>query len=214
MRFRIDLRIFLFFILFYFTKQIEIYLMILIFAFIHELGHLFAGLLLGMKPEKIGIMPTGLSISFKPKPKDYNSVKKANLFEAKKIMVAIAGPLTNLIIILITENLKINIFLEMMIILSNLALILFNLIPIYPMDGGRILKGVLHIIFGENRANNYIHKISFFIIILITSIASIGVLYFRNLSIFIAIIYLWYIYLKENKEYKIKKNIYEIIENY
>lgn len=214
MKFRIDLRIFLFLMLFYFTKQIEIYLMILVFAFIHELGHLLTGILLGMKPEKIGIMPTGLSISFKPKFKDYNAMKKSNLFEVKKIIVAVAGPLTNLIIILITENLKINIFLEIMIILSNLVIFLFNLIPIYPMDGGRILKGILHIIFGKNKANKYIHKVSFFIIIITTCIASIGVLYFKNIAIFIAISYLWYVYLKENKEYKIRKNIYEIIENY
>ena len=44
MRFKIDLRIFLFLVLFYFTKQIEMYLMILLFGFIHELGHLVVGL--------------------------------------------------------------------------------------------------------------------------------------------------------------------------
>ena len=41
MRFRIDLQIFLFLILFYLTKQIEKYmLMIMVFALSHELGHL------------------------------------------------------------------------------------------------------------------------------------------------------------------------------
>ena len=42
MRFRIDLKIFLFLILFYFTKQIETYVIIIVFAIIHELGHLIA----------------------------------------------------------------------------------------------------------------------------------------------------------------------------
>ena len=64
MRFRIDLKIFIFLILFYFTKQIELYAMIMIFAIIHELGHLLAGLLMGMKPEKLEIMPFGVSISY------------------------------------------------------------------------------------------------------------------------------------------------------
>ena len=45
MRFRIDLKIFIFLIIFYFTKQIEIYAMIMLFALIHELGHLLACLL-------------------------------------------------------------------------------------------------------------------------------------------------------------------------
>ena len=43
MKFKIDLKIFLFAILFYFTKQIQIYAILKIFALIHELGHLIAG---------------------------------------------------------------------------------------------------------------------------------------------------------------------------
>ena len=46
MRFRIDLKIFLFLIVFYFTKQIEIYIIMIIFAIIHELGHLICGLII------------------------------------------------------------------------------------------------------------------------------------------------------------------------
>lgn len=42
MRFKIDLKIILFIILFYFTKQIEMYAMIMLFAIVHELGHLLA----------------------------------------------------------------------------------------------------------------------------------------------------------------------------
>lgn len=57
MRFRMDLKIFFLIALFYLTKQIEIYAMVMFFAIIHELGHLVAGLLLGMKPEKLEIMP-------------------------------------------------------------------------------------------------------------------------------------------------------------
>ena len=102
MRFRIDLKIFIFLIIFYFTKQIEIYAMIMLFALIHELGHLLAGLLMGMKPEKIELMPFGVSISFKIKVEEYNKkIKKGNMLEIKKILVALAGPLTNFIIIII-----------------------------------------------------------------------------------------------------------------
>ena len=91
MRFRIDLKIFLLLILFYFTNQIEIYAMIMFFAILHELGHLIAGLLLGMKPQKIEIVPYGLSISFKLMTNDYNKkIKNGNKFELKKILVAIS----------------------------------------------------------------------------------------------------------------------------
>ena len=52
------------------------------FAFIHELGHLFAGLLLGMKPEKLEVTPYGISVAFKLFPSDYNKkILKGNLLE-------------------------------------------------------------------------------------------------------------------------------------
>ena len=55
MRLRIDLKILIFIALFYFTKQIEIYLIIMFFSFIHELGHLITGLILKMKLEKLEV---------------------------------------------------------------------------------------------------------------------------------------------------------------
>ena len=86
MRFRIDLKIFLFLIVFYFTKQMEIYIIMIIFAIIHELGHLICGLIIGLKPEKLELMPTGLAISFKTNVDYYNKkIGRGNLFNFKKI---------------------------------------------------------------------------------------------------------------------------------
>lgn len=213
MRFRIDLKIFLFLILFYLTKQIEIYAMIMIFALIHELGHLFTGLILQMKPQKLEIMPFGVSISFKINTEDYNKkIKSGNTLNIKKMMVAIAGPLTNLIIIFITYNLKVDIIKAMMIIYTNLLIILFNLLPIYPLDGGRILKEFLHIIQGKRKSEESINNISIITTIIITAIGSILILYLKNIAIFIIIMYLWYLVLKENSKYLNKKKLYDKIE--
>ena len=65
MQFKVDLKIFLFLILFYITGQLGEYAVILILAFVHELGHLLAGIILGMKPAKLELKPYGISISFK-----------------------------------------------------------------------------------------------------------------------------------------------------
>ena len=65
MSLKIDLKIFIFFVLFYLTKQIKLYATIMVLCIIHELGHVVMGLIMGLKIEKIEIMPLGLSVSFK-----------------------------------------------------------------------------------------------------------------------------------------------------
>ena len=202
MRFRIDLKIFIFVILFYFTRQIELYAMIMIFALIHELGHLLAGILLGMKPEKLEIMPFGVAISFKIGVEEYNKkIKKGNKLEIKKILVALAGPITNFIIILVTLNLNIEIVKSLSIIYTNFLIMIFNLLPIYPLDGGRILKGILHINLGKMKAEEYINNISIITAIIITAISSILILYMKNISIFLIDMYIWYLVMKEKFKY-------------
>lgn len=42
MRLKIDLKIFIFLILFYFTRQIKIYSVMMLFCIIHEFGHLLS----------------------------------------------------------------------------------------------------------------------------------------------------------------------------
>lgn len=213
MRFRIDLKIFIFLILFYFTKQIHIYALIMIFAFIHELGHLFAGILTGMRPEKLEIKPYGVRVSFKLFPKDYNvKIGKGNKLETKKILVALAGPITNLLIILVTSNLQIEIFTKLMIIYSNILIFIFNLIPIYPLDGGRILKSILHITYGKRRSEKYINNISFITLIIVTFLSSILIYIIENIAIFLIVIVLWIMYITEDIKYKRKLEIYKLLE--
>lgn len=212
MRFKIDLKIFIFLILFYFTRQIEIYAIIMIFAIIHELGHLVAGLILKMKPEKIEIMPFGVTISFKINSIEYNKkIGKGNLLEIKKVIVALAGPITNLIIIIITNYFKLDIIKELIVIYTNILIMTFNLLPIYPLDGGRILKGILYIKIGKKKAEKYINNISIITTIIITAISSILVLYLKNIAIFLIVMYIWIIVIKENIIYKKREKIYDQI---
>ena len=210
---KVDLKIFLLLMLFYFTNQIEIYTLIMIFAIIHELSHLFAGLVLKMKIKQITLMPVGLSIEFKIPYEDLNiKILKSNKLELKKILIAIAGPIINIIIIIISLVLNIKIELKHLIIYSNLLIAVFNLLPIYPLDGGRILKSAICLIKGKRKAESLINKISNIMFFLIMFIFSILIYYLKNISVLIIMFYLLYIVTKENKIYKLKIKMYEMID--
>lgn len=202
---KVNLQIFLFIIIFTLTHQIKIYAFIMIFALIHELGHLMAGVLLKLKPKSLSLMPFGISLTF-----ETYGYKK--LIEIKRIIIAAAGPLTNLIICFITLFLHINIETKQLIIYSNLLILLFNLIPIYPLDGGRILKNIFRLKYDKIKSDRMVNKISNTLIILATAMSSIGILYLKNLAILFVLIYLWIIVISENKKYSIKMKIYNTLE--
>lgn len=209
MKIKLNLYIFLFVALFVITNQIEIYTLVMCFALIHEIAHLICGITLGFKPETLRIMPLGFSLEFEIPVQDYNKkVLKSNIVAIKKIFVALAGPLINLIIVIlgIIFNIDNN------IIYSNFLIFIFNLIPIYPLDGGRILKNVFKIFCGNRKANEYINLTTNFLFIILTMISSILILIYKNISILVIIIALWYIVSRENRKYFTYNKIFKIID--
>ena len=205
MQIKINLQIFLFIIIFVLTHQIEIYAWVMLFAFIHEVGHMLAGLLLKLKPKTLSLMPFGISITF-----ETYGYKK--LIETKKIIIALAGPLTNFLIAVLVALLHIDTNLKHTIIYSNILIGVFNLIPLYPLDGGRILKGIIRSRFSKIKSEEIINRISNLVIILLTAISSIAIIYFKNLAILFILAYLWIIVIKENKKYSIKMKMYNTIQ--
>ena len=210
---KIDLKIFLFAFLFLLTSQIEIYILLMIFAIIHELGHLIAGLILKFKTDEIRITPFGLQIKFNC---NYNNTKE---FTIKKAIIALAGPLTNFVIaaiLIILGKINTNLqytYLYKLVIYSNLLIGIFNLLPIYPMDGGRILKEILKIAYGNKKAYKITYIISKTMIIILTAISSILILYLKNISIILILMYLWYLEILEIRKYNKRKGIEKIVRS-
>ena len=178
-------------------------------------GHMLAGILLGFKPRSLEIMPVGLAIGFESKLENYNKkVGKTNLLTIKKIIIAMVGPITNIVFIILftIHNISFAQVQKEVLIYANILLAIFNLLPIYPLDGGRIIKGIFCIACGKKKADTYINKISNICIIFLTAISSIGILYFKNAAILLILVYLWFLVIRENKKYENKKKIYEKIE--
>lgn len=212
MSIKIDLKIFLFLFLFLLTSQFEIYIILFVFAILHELGHLVAGLILKFKPEEMRLTPMGLQIRFKTQAREINA-------KIKRAIIAIAGPITNfaiaviaIVVASVSGNAQ-NIYIYQIIIYSNFLIGMFNLIPIYPMDGGRLLKEVLTISCGRKKAYKITYITSKTILILLTAVASVAILYIQNIAILFILAYLWYLEINEIRIYNRRKNIENIVEH-
>ena len=110
----------------------------LIAVFLHELGHGLIADFLGYKLNQITFLPFGASIS-----------GKENVFYSTKheIIVAVCGPLVNLFLLILCYALfwcfpSIYCYLDIFYY-ANLVLFIFNFLPIFPLDGGRVLFAIL-----------------------------------------------------------------------
>lgn len=200
MKIKVNIQIFAIIIILLLTKQIEMYSWLMLFAFIHEIAHMCAGMALKLKPEMLEIEPFGIGIVFE----SFENTEK------NKIIISLAGPLINLLIAITFMFIKINS--QELIINANLLLAIFNLIPIYPLDGGRILKAIIKIKDKKGITEDILNKISNILMILLTAGSSILILIYKNIGLLLIIAYLWIIVIKENNKYTLKKKINKLLE--
>jgi len=127
-------------------------ILILICVLLHELGHAFAASSEKIKTHDIIVSIIGGAARLEQMPED----------PRKEIKIAFAGPLVNLILFVLCsiplfifylfDQFKLDltysdltnpgVFISL-IAVSNLLLFIFNLIPAFPMDGGRIFRALL-----------------------------------------------------------------------
>lgn len=90
---------------------------LLLFSALHELGHLIMLILCGGKADSLTLSFYGLALKYSSK-----------LTRIKEFAVIFAGPFINLLLFLFLRD------------DTNLILFVLNMLPIYPLDGGRLLR--------------------------------------------------------------------------
>lgn len=140
--------------------------------FLHELGHAITGIIKGYKLDKITFYPYGGVTSFN---------MPLNTPLKDELLILIMGPITQVIAYLILKNY----FNDLE--LYHYTLLIFNLLPIYPLDGGKILN-----IFCSYFCNYLVSiKISFYFSFLILIILFIYNIHNFNLNMILMIIILF-----------------------
>ena len=136
---------------------------ILLFACVvlHEFGHILAARRYGIGTRDVTLLPIGGVSSLQRLPTD----------PRQELVVALAGPAVNLVIALVliaatgaihAKDIDIDDFqasLAGRLAVANLFLALFNLIPAFPMDGGRVLHALIAMRVGPVRATEIAARI-------------------------------------------------------
>ncbi len=149
---------------------------------IHEGGHLLVLALLKIPVAEICFAPAGIAIRTRsPSPLSY----------PRELAVAFAGIAANLLAAFLLWRLAFQSMRTILMIASNLAVALFNLLPAGYLDGGQILRCLCDILFPPQLARNISRIISF---VILTPLIALSVLLLLrgtvNFTLLICCVYL------------------------
>lgn len=128
------------------TGKIFIFIIYTVTAVVHELGHSFVASGMGYRLNKIVLMPFGAVVKG-----DTEGLKPVD-----QLKIALAGPFLNLCIALLFVAFwwiapELYAFTDV-VVEANLSMALVNFLPVYPLDGGRVLSSYLAIKLGSEKA--------------------------------------------------------------
>lgn len=126
------------------------YLALFVIVLAHEFGHSLACRQVGGDPQRILLWPLG-GVAYVNPPERPGAI----------LWSIVAGPLVNVILVpilfgagFLAAFLGIDVESDLFKLLAaiwyiNIGLLVFNLMPVYPLDGGKILRSLLWFVFGR-----------------------------------------------------------------
>lgn len=156
---------------------LPIFIICALTALLHECGHVFCAARLGFECSKISLMPFGAAALC-----DIEGISPAD-----EIKLALAGPLVNLVLCVAVAGLwwffpQTYAYTDL-IFYANSAMLVFNLLPAYPLDGGRVARCVLNR-FLSGKASDMVLRVAN--LFAVAAIVLVFVFAFRNITLVFA----------------------------
>lgn len=167
--------------------------MFFLLILIHELGHFISAIILNWNVDKIYFYPYGGYTKFN---EDINKPLK------EELTILLAGPVVQIIFYYLTIN-YFSITDQNILTTYHYSILIFNLLPIYPLDGGKLLNILLSYYLSYKKSYMMTMLISYFIAIAIL-LSSLFTDYNFSFNIYLMISL---IIIKLTEEYK-KRNYY------
>ncbi len=196
--FEINIFVYLFALIAILTASFIPFFIISFLLVIHELGHFLAAKLLKIDVVKIYLYPLGGISKFN---------MDQNISLLKEFLILIMGPIFQILAYLFLKNCLYR-YTEI-INFYHYGILLFNLLPIYPLDGGKLINIFLSGIF--------CFKTSYYASMIISYVFTILIIFLNinnlNFNFLLVVIFLLY---KITKEYKNFNYCYEklLLERY
>jgi stage IV sporulation protein FB len=191
----INLLIVLFLLLALVFGYLKEYLLSFFCIALHEGGHIISANLMGIRVYGIKLLPLGINAF----------MDETTCVWKEKVAVLLSGPFVNIVLfiggwLLVKYSNSTTNDLDFFI-LMNASLAVFNLFPIIPLDGGRVLKELISEKAGAFYAESCIRKISIIISLLMILVGIIQIIFKpRNISLLSIGIYILMIIITEKPE--------------
>jgi len=170
-------------IIMYICGYLTEYLIIFFCIIIHELVHSIVAIAVGRHVYGIRVMPVGLSVS----------IEETMTGKFENVLIYSSGPFMNFFLFLLIRFTATNSAVLINIMIVNAYLAVFNIMPVLPLDGGKILLIIISGRIGIFAAYRHVRRLSFFFGILFIAAGSVQLINnIFNFSLFLIGIYLFY----------------------
>ncbi len=179
------------------VTSVVLVLLMFLCVVLHELGHCFAARHFGIGVNRILLLPIGGMAEFSRIPRQ----------PVRELVIALAGPAVNYVLVAVlvlgfgwpdfdTETGTLSRWSAVpgTLIAVNLIMGVFNLLPAFPMDGGRVLRALLAMRFDYLPATRWAARIGQAIALLLASAAVYFTLAYEGNHLLLAALFLFIAY--------------------